>query len=174
MWLLEIVLFHVSVCVCVSVYPPPRTLIISSIIWCDIDHVWLVKQVLRLFPAFSCFIWHLPSLKCMGVALLTQHIGNTCLRRLRDCGNSYRRTTWKTELFSYKCEWENAYRHSLQLHSNKFGLKQLSTIVTSPRSGDFLLTSLCIYSNIIIMVVDYYSSLTYEHLTFRYWTINLL
>ena len=35
-------------------------------------------------------------------------------------------------------------------------------IVMSPQSHDFLLTSLYIYSNLIIMVVDYYGSLTYE------------
>ena len=31
--------------VCVSVCPPPRPLIISGVIWCDIDCVRLVKQV---------------------------------------------------------------------------------------------------------------------------------
>ena len=40
-------------------------------------------------------------------------------------------------------------------------------LVMSPCSHDFLLMSLYIYSNIIIMVVDYYSSLTYECLVFR-------
>ena len=33
-----------------------------------------------------------------------------------------------------------------------------------PHSREFLLTSLFIYRNTIIMVVDQYSSLTYEHL----------
>ena len=55
---------------CVS--PPPRALIISGVIWCNIDHVWLVKQVLWLFPFLNCLIWHLPSIKWMGMALLIQ------------------------------------------------------------------------------------------------------
>ena len=71
-WFLEIVLVRVSVCmcVCVSVCPPPRPLITSGVIWCDIGRVRLVKQVLRLFPAFNYFIRHLPSIKWMGVAIL--------------------------------------------------------------------------------------------------------
>ena len=39
--------------------------------WRDIDRVHLVKQVLWLFPAFNYFIRHLPSIKWMGVAILT-------------------------------------------------------------------------------------------------------
>ena len=54
-WFLEIALVCMSVCldvcVCVCVSPPPRPLITSGMIWCDIDHVQLIKQVLRLFPA---------------------------------------------------------------------------------------------------------------------------
>ena len=76
---------HVSmrVCVCLSVCPPPRPLITSGVIWCDIDLVRLVKQVLRLFPAFNYFIWQLPSIKWMGVAILTQLVVNACQRKLR-------------------------------------------------------------------------------------------
>ena len=44
------------VCVSLSVCPPPWALITSGMIWCDIDHMRLVKQVLRLFPAFNYFI----------------------------------------------------------------------------------------------------------------------
>ena len=40
-------------CVCVSVCLPPRPLITSGVIWCDIGRVRLVKQVLRLSPAFN-------------------------------------------------------------------------------------------------------------------------
>ena len=53
-WFLGIALVGVSVCqyacVCVSVSVclPPRPLITSGVIWCDIDRVQLVKQVLRL------------------------------------------------------------------------------------------------------------------------------
>ena len=54
-----------------SVCPPPRSLITSGVIWCYIDRVRLVKQVLRLFPAFNYFMQHLPSIKLMGVAILT-------------------------------------------------------------------------------------------------------
>ena len=57
------------VCVCVCVCPPPRPLITSGVIWCDIGRVRLVKQVLRLFPAFNYFIRHLPSIKWMGMAI---------------------------------------------------------------------------------------------------------
>ena len=47
---------RVCVSVCLSVCLPPRPLITSGVIWCDIDSVRLVKQVLRLFPAFNYFI----------------------------------------------------------------------------------------------------------------------
>ena len=66
---------YVCVCVCVSA---PRTLITSGVIWCVIDRVQLVNQVSWLFPAFNYFIWHLSSIKWMAVAILTQHIMNTC------------------------------------------------------------------------------------------------
>ena len=75
-WFLEIALVRASVCG--SVCPPPRPLITSGVIWCDIDRVRLVKQVLRLSPAFNYFIRHSPSIKWMGVAILTQH----CSERL--------------------------------------------------------------------------------------------
>ena len=39
-------------CVC----PPPRALMTSGMIWCDLGHVRLVKQVLRLSPAFNYYI----------------------------------------------------------------------------------------------------------------------
>ena len=79
-WFLEIVLVHASVCVCVC--PPPRPLITRGVIWCDIDRV-LVKQPLRVFPAFNYFIRQLPSIKWMGVAILTQLVVNACQRKLR-------------------------------------------------------------------------------------------
>ena len=81
-WFLEIALVRMAVCVCVSVClsvcPPPRPLITSGVIWCDIDHVQLVKQILWLFPAFNYFIRQLPSIKWMGVAILTQLEVNAC------------------------------------------------------------------------------------------------
>ena len=40
----------------VSVCLPPRALITSGMIWCDIGRVWLVKQVSRVFPVFNYFI----------------------------------------------------------------------------------------------------------------------
>ena len=57
-WLFKIALVHMSVCVCacLSVCPPQRALITNGVIWCDIGCVRLVKQVLRLFPAFNYFI----------------------------------------------------------------------------------------------------------------------
>ena len=46
------------VCVCVST---PKPLITSGVIWCDIDHVWLVKQFLWLFlfpvALYDTFLW---------------------------------------------------------------------------------------------------------------------
>ena len=42
-------------CVCVRV-SAPRALITSGMIWYDIGHVRLVKQVLWLSPAFNYFI----------------------------------------------------------------------------------------------------------------------
>ena len=87
----------VCVCVCASVCLHLRVLITSDVIWCDIyiDCVWLFKQILQVFPAFCCFIWNLPSIKRMGVVLLAQHVMNSCQRRLRWHGTSYRRTIWK-------------------------------------------------------------------------------
>ena len=35
----------VCVCMCVHVSLPPRLLIISGMIWCDMDSIWLVKQL---------------------------------------------------------------------------------------------------------------------------------
>ena len=43
---------YVCVCVCL----PPRALITSGVILCDIGRVRLVKQVLQLSPAFNYFI----------------------------------------------------------------------------------------------------------------------
>ena len=79
-WFLEIALVRVSVCmcVCVCVCLPLRPLITSGVIWCGIDRVRLVKQVLRLFPAFNYFIQHLPSIKWMGMVISTKHVVNAC------------------------------------------------------------------------------------------------
>ena len=88
---------YVCVCLCVA----PRALITRSMICCDIEHVWLVKHVLPIFPAFSCFIWYLLLIKwIISMVLLTQHVVNSCQRRLSWCGTSNRRTTQKTERFS--------------------------------------------------------------------------
>jgi len=54
-WFLEIA-FVCNVCMCVC--PPPRLLITSGVICCDMEPLWLVKQVL----GFSLsFIWQLKS-----------------------------------------------------------------------------------------------------------------
>ena len=56
-WFLKIALVHAFVCVCISlpiclsVCVSASALITNGGIWCDIDHVRLVKQVLWLFPA---------------------------------------------------------------------------------------------------------------------------
>ena len=41
----------VSVSLCVCVCLPPRLLITSGVMWCDIDPMQLVKQVLQLYMA---------------------------------------------------------------------------------------------------------------------------
>ena len=69
--------------VCAYVCLSSKPLITSGVIWCDIERVRLVKQVLRLFPNFNYFIRHLPLIKWMGVAILTQHVMNTCQKKLR-------------------------------------------------------------------------------------------
>ena len=69
-------------CVFVSVCPLSRELITSGMIWCDIDCMQLIKEVLQLFLAFNYFIWHFPLIKWMGMAILTQHIMNACQRKL--------------------------------------------------------------------------------------------
>ena len=101
----------VCVCVCVCMCPPPRALITSGVIWCDIGHVRLFKQVSRLFPAFNYLIWHLLLIKWMDVAILTQHIMNVCQRKLRWHGTSYKRTTGKTALHLKKWVGECVAMH---------------------------------------------------------------
>ena len=91
--------------VCVSA---PRPLITSGVIWCDVDRVQLVKQVLQFFTAFNYYIRDLLSIKWMAVAILTQHVVNTCQGKLKWHGTSYKRTTRKMERFIYKSEWANA------------------------------------------------------------------
>ena len=73
-WFLKIVFVNASVCVCMCVWVSacqlPRELITSSVTWCDIDCVWLVKPVLQLFKI-------LPSINWKGVALVTQRVVHT-------------------------------------------------------------------------------------------------
>ena len=88
-------LAHRHACVC----PPLRALIMSGVIWCDTSHAGLVKQVSQSLPAFNYFIWHLPSIKWMGMAISTQHVVNACQRRPRWRGTSHKRTTRKTKHF---------------------------------------------------------------------------
>ena len=40
------------VCAHVHVHPPPMALVTSGMIWCDIDPVQLVKQVVELFSVY--------------------------------------------------------------------------------------------------------------------------
>ena len=43
-WFLRIVSVQMSVCACLCVCPPPRLLITSGVMWCDIDpYDWLNK-----------------------------------------------------------------------------------------------------------------------------------
>ena len=68
---------NMSVFVCLSVCPPPRTLITSGMIWCDIDRVWLVKQAYG-FPCFQLLIITLAIDKMDGCGL----INTACRERL--------------------------------------------------------------------------------------------
>ena len=47
-WFLINVSVWTSVCVFVCVYPPPRLLITSGVMWRNMDLIQLVKQVLQL------------------------------------------------------------------------------------------------------------------------------
>ena len=66
----------IGMCVCLSVCPPKG--IINQ--WRDIGCVRLLKQVPWLIPYF---IWHLPSIKWIGMTILTQHVVNAYQRKLR-------------------------------------------------------------------------------------------
>ena len=73
---------YMCMCVCMCVHvclSPSSALITIGIIWCNIDPLCLVKQVLHLF---SCFILCLLSIKWIGMSLVAQHIMNTCQRRI--------------------------------------------------------------------------------------------
>ena len=54
-WFLKL-LWFVCWYVCMSVCPPPRALITSDMVWCDVGSVKLVKQMSQPFPAFNYFI----------------------------------------------------------------------------------------------------------------------
>ena len=45
----------VCLCVCVCVCPPLRLLITAGVMWCDMDPIQLVKQVLQLLYG-NCII----------------------------------------------------------------------------------------------------------------------
>ena len=134
-WFLEIALVCtlvcvcvcVCLCVCVCVCPPPRPLITSGVMYVCVslpapkainnqwrDMVWYRPCVILLnklhgftLLLITYFIWHLPLIKWIGVAILTQHIVNAYQRKLRWHGTSYKRITRKTECFIYKSEWAN-------------------------------------------------------------------
>ena len=61
-WFLKIILVRiVSMHMCVCVYPCPRLLITSGMMWCDMDLIWLITQVLQLLFGNVAIIvngWH--------------------------------------------------------------------------------------------------------------------
>ena len=65
-WFLEVAFVLMSVCVYMCVCPPPRSLITSGMIWCDIDPVGLIKQVLWIFPIFQLIYMTLDTYKMDG------------------------------------------------------------------------------------------------------------
>ena len=92
-----------------AVHMVTKPIIASHQLPCNtsIDRVRLVKQVLRLFPAFNYFIRHLPSIKWMHGR---GHFNTARSERLpkKTKGTGYKRTTQKTERFIYKRKWANA------------------------------------------------------------------
>ena len=54
---------HMCVCVCVRVCPPPRLLITSGMMWCDMN-----SHLIGLTSSIA-FIWQLQSLSIVGMAL---------------------------------------------------------------------------------------------------------
>ena len=78
-------------------------------IWCDIGHVRLVKQVLQLSPAFNYFIQHLLSIKPIGMAILTQQVMNACQKYQDDMVLATKELPERRNAsFTYKSEWVNA------------------------------------------------------------------
>ena len=86
----------------VSVCPPPRPLITSNVIWCDIGHVWLLL-----------------SINWMGMALVTQHT--------RQRYQSRHHTNHKRRNINYLAvatrRSTSVIKVSGRVHSNKFKRK---------------------------------------------------
>ena len=98
--------------VCLSVYPHPRALIISGLIWCDIGHVWLGKPVLQLFSLFLLINW-------MGMALVTQHVVHTWQRCQSWCCTIHRRR--RINYLAVATRQSTSFiKVSGQMHSNEF------------------------------------------------------
>ena len=114
-WFLEIILFarrYVFLPVC----PPLRALITSGMIWCDIGHVWLVKQVLRLFSI-------LPSINWKGLALVTQGAMHAKQRCQSWCHTSHRRR--RINYLAVATRWSaTVIKVSGWMHSDDFKRRQ--------------------------------------------------
>ena len=155
--------------------------------WHDMVCLRLVKQVPRLFPVFIYFIWYLPSIKWMGVAILTQHTMNTCQRKLRWHGTIYKRTTGRRSASFIKVSWQMcsnswSFKRRPPFSFTVTDLKLLSTAFITMVleykavlklqkqlvcvSTHFLVMSPCscdfLWRPCIFNYNGYYSSLTYE------------
>ena len=138
-------------CVCV----PLKALITIGMICCDIDCVWLVKQVVWLFSLFICFIWHLPSIKWIGTALVI------CISWM---------AAKKTKVMTYYLQKEcptvatgqnaSVIKVSWQMRSDAFKRRLAFNFTIQPSLRLLYIN----YSNIII---NGSSSLTYGCLVFR-------
>ena len=95
--------FGALVCVC----PPPRTLISSGVIWCDIDHV-IGQASFMAFSYFQLLYIILAVDKIDGLGFIYTAHREHLPKKTKWCGTNYRRTTQKTDHFSYKGEWANA------------------------------------------------------------------
>ena len=103
-WFLEIDLVRASVCV--SVCPPPRALITSGMIWCDIGREQLVKQVSQL----SLLLMTLAVDKMDGCG----HINTACQERLPKKTKVMRywlQKDYQKDRVLHLCEWANTWRY---------------------------------------------------------------
>ena len=83
-------IISVRTSVCMYVCPPPRLLITNDVLWCDMDPIWLVKQVLQLLR-------QLLSVSLVGVTFELKYAITLTVQSFKQLYISN-----KTDWFSYK------------------------------------------------------------------------